>query len=464
MWHRKSPAGMLYFCPKVRNESTMANDVFSDNKVSRAYFKLAIPLVCSMVVTLIYNLADTYFVAQTGDTNIVAGVSLGMPVFTLLMALGNIFGQGGSSLISRLLGQQDTAGARRVSSFCFYGTLIVGVVMAAVMLLARVPLVWLLGASDETFVHASDYYFWLSAGAPIIMLSFIHSNLLRAEGMSRESMTGTILGALVNIVLDPIFISGLGMGAAGAAIATVIGYLCADVCYAVFVVRKSQVLSLDPRRMAISFGHFGQIMGIGIPAAVVNIMQSAAAVLMNQFLLPYGNDKIAAMGIVLKVSMIALLLLTGFAFGGQPLFGFYYGAGDTRRFSALLRFCLGFISGSALVLTAGICLTAPALMRVFMDNEGIIRDGTLMLRWQVITMVFVGFVLLLSILFQSTGKAAPAFILSISRQGVIFAAALIAARQLGGYTGILAAQAIADTITAVVAAGLFYTQLYRELR
>ena len=185
---------------------------------------------------------------------------------------------------------------------------------------------------------------------------------------------------------------------------------------------------------------------------------------MNQFLLPYGNDKIAAMGIVLKVSMIALLLLTGFAFGGQPLFGYYYGAGDKKRFAALLRFCLGFISAAALALTAGICLAAPALMRLFMDNDSIVRDGVVMLRWQVVTMVFVGVVLLLSILFQSTGKAAASFVLSVSRQGVVFALALVAARALAGYTGILAAQAIADTLTALLAAGLFYTQLYRELK
>ena len=215
--------------------------------------------------------------------------------------------------------------------------------------------------------------------------------------------------------------------------------------------------------MVVPARHVGQILSIGIPAAVVNVMQSASAVLVNQFLLPYGNDKIAAMGIVLKVSMIALLLLTGFAFGGQPLFGYYYGAEDKKRFAALLRFCLLFISVSALILTAGICLAAPVLMRVFMDNDGIIQDGSVMLRWQVISMVFVGFVLLMSILFQSTGKATAAFVLSISRQGVIFAAALIVARQLMGYTGILAAQAVADVVTAVIAAGLFYTQLYKEM-
>lgn len=442
----------------------MTNDVFHDTKVSRAYFQLALPLVLSLVVSLVYNLVDTYFVAQTGDTNIVAGVSLGMPMFTLLMALGNMFAQGGSSLISRLLGQQNEKEIRHVSSFCFYGALVLGAVVAALMLLFQGPMVWLLGASEETYSHAAGYYFWLAVGAPIIIVSFIHSNLLRAEGLSRQSMEGTVLGAVVNMVLDPIFISTLGMGAAGAAIATVLGYLASDLAYIVIVARKSQILSMDPRQATVPMGYVGQILGIGIPAAVVNVMQSASAVLVNQFLLPYGNDKIAAMGIVLKVSMIALLLLTGFSFGGQPLFGYYYGAGDKKRLSELLRFCLVFISGLALVLTAGIFLAAPALMGIFMDNDGIIQDGTVMLRWQIITMVFVGFVLLMSILFQSTGKAMAAFILSISRQGVIFAVVLVAARQLAGYQGILAAQAVADGITACIGVQLFYTQLSGELR
>lgn len=442
----------------------MTSDVFQDNRVARAYFKLALPLVLSLVVSLVYNLVDTYFVAQTGDTNIVAGVSLGMPVFTLLMALGNMFAQGGSSLISRLLGQQNEKAIHHVSAFCFYGAIGLGIVVGVLMLLFQTPMVWLLGASEETYVHASGYYFWLAVGAPIIIVSFIHSNLLRAEGLSRQSMEGTILGAVVNMVLDPIFISTLGMGAAGAAIATVIGYLASDIAYIIIVAQKSHILSINPHQVTVPTRYVVQILGIGIPAAVVNIMQSAAAVLVNQFLLPYGNDKIAAMGIVLKVSMIALLLLTGFSFGGQPQFGYYYGAGDKKRMSELIRFCLVFISGLALVLTAGIFLAAPALIGTFMDNDSIIQDGTVMLRWQIVTMVFVGFVLLLSILFQSTGKAMAAFILSISRQGVVFAIILIAARQLVGYNGILAAQAVADVITAGIGAQLFYTQLYKELR
>lgn len=440
----------------------MENEIFNEPRVSKAYMHLSVPLVLSMVVTLIYNLADTFFVAQTNDTNIVAGVSLGAPLFTLLMAVGNIFGQGGSSLISRLLGQKDKEGVRHVSSFCFYATIFAGIIIGIAMLVFRVPLLYVIGANKETFAHASSYYIYLAIGAPAIMLSFIHSNLLRSEGMSKESMAGTIMGAVINIVLDPIFISALGWGAGGAAIATVIGYICSDIFFAIIVVKRSKILSVSIKEFKIPAKHMGQIAGIGIPAAIVNLMQSVSIVLVNQFLLPFGNDKIAAMGIVLKVSMIALLLLTGFAFGGQPLFGYYYGAGDKKRLSELFRFCICFISIMAVFLSVVIILFAPNLMRCFMQNDSIISDGTLMLRWQVATMVFVGIILLMTIVFQSLGKVVGSFILSVSRQGIIFLIVLAVAYYTTGYMGIVVSQAISDVITAVIAVILFRKQLYNE--
>lgn len=440
----------------------MENEIFNEPKISKAYIRLSLPLVFSMVVTLIYNLADTFFVAQTNDTNIVAGVSLGAPVFTFLMALGNIFGQGGSSLISRLLGQQDEQSVRRTSSFCFYVTLITGIIMTAIMLIFRVPLLYLIGANAESFSHASDYYIFLAIGAPAVMLSFIHSNLLRSEGMSKESMVGTISGALVNIILDPIFISMLGWGARGAAIASVIGYLFSDTLFIIIVIKRSKRLSLKPQEIKIPSEHITQIFGIGIPAAISNIMQSISIIFVNQFLLPFGNDKIAAMGIVLKVSMIALLILTGFSFGGQPLFGYYYGSGNKKRLLELFHFCIRFIGSIAVILTALIFSAAPFLMKCFMDNEAIVKDGTIMLRFQVITMTFVGIILLLTIIFQSFGKITGSFILSISRQGIIFLIVLIIAYHTIGYIGIIASQAIADTVTMAIAIMLFYRQLYHE--
>ncbi len=440
----------------------MEKAVFNETKVSKAYLRLAIPLVFSMAVGLIYNLADTFFVAQTNDTNVVAGVSLGMPLFTALMAIGNVYAQGGSSLISRLLGKEDLQGVRHVSSFCFYGAIFTGLIIGIALLVFRVPLLYVLGANEQTYRHASDYFLYLAIGAPVIVLTFIHSNLLRAEGMSKESMLGNVVGSLVNIVLDPIFISVLGWNAAGAALATVIGNLCTDLFFLAVVLKKSKILSVSLREVKIPLEHVGQILGIGVPAAIVNLMSSASSVLINQFLLPFGNEKIAAMGIAMKVSMIVLLLITGLAFGGQPLFGYYYGSGDRKRLSQLLSFCLKFISAVALGLSALVFIAAPLLMRSFMDNDAIVQAGTVMLRWQVSSMVFVGMVLLFTIIFQSSGKVLGSFLLSISRQGVVFLVVILIAYNLLGYYGVVMSQAIADLITAIFAATLFMKQLYRE--
>lgn len=427
------------------------DSLFDTKHLCRSYFKMALPVVLGMVVTLVYNLADTFFIAQTNDTNLIAGVSLCSPVFTALMAFGNIYGQGGSSLISRLLGQQDGEGAKRVSSFCFYIALATGIVLAVVMTTFNRPILTLLGADAETFPHAFAYYIVLVVSAPIMVLSFIHSSLVRCEGMSTESMVWTVLGAVVNIILDPILISGAGMGAMGAAVATVIGYFCSVVFFLWLLHRKSRCLSVKLSLGRVSSGELRQILGVGITAALSNLMQSLCIIVINQFLLPYGNDKIAAMGIVLKINMIAQLILTGFAFGGVPLFGYLYGAGKQVEMKKLIGFCLGFLSAFSLVLTAVLCLFASPLMGAFVQGTVMIATGTEMLRWQAASTVFAGIVLLLTVLFQATGKVGPSFILSISRQGVVFVASLLICTNLFAYNGVLMSQAVADVCSALIA-------------
>lgn len=427
------------------------DSLFDTKHLYRSYFKMAFPVVLGLVVTLIYNLADTFFIAQTNDTNLIAGVSLCSPVFTALMAFGNIYGQGGSSLISRMLGKQDADGVKRVSSFCFYIAMVTGVVLAIVMSVFHKPILSLLGADADTLPHAFDYYIVLVLCAPIMVLSFIHSSLVRCEGMSTESMIGTVIGAVVNIILDPILISAFGMGAMGAAIATVIGYLCSVLYFLWLLHKKSRCLSVNPAQCRVEGDELRQILGVGVTAALSNLMQSLCVIVMNQFLLPYGNDKIAAMGIVLKINMIAQLVLTGFAFGGVSLFGYLYGAGKRSDMKKLVRFCICFLSVFSLVLTAILCLFAAPLMSVFLKYAAMIAAGAEMLRWQAVSTVFAGIVLLLTVLFQSTGKVAPSFVLSISRQGVVFVAALLVCVKLFAYNGVLMGQAVADVVSAIIA-------------
>ena len=218
------------------------DSTFDTNHLYRNYFKMAFPVVFGLVVTLIYNLADTFFVAQTNDTNLIAGVSLCSPVFTALMAFGNIYGQGGNSLISRLLGQNNVNSVKCVSSFCFYIAIATGFILAIILSVLHKPILIMLGADSATLPHAFDYYIILAVCAPVIVLSFIHSNLMRCEGMSTESMIGTILGAVINIILDPILISVVGMGAMGAAVATVMGYFCSVLYFLWLLHKKSKCL------------------------------------------------------------------------------------------------------------------------------------------------------------------------------------------------------------------------------
>ena len=273
--------------------------------------------------------------------------------------------------------------------------------------------------------------------------------------MSTLSMVGTVAGSLLNIVLDPIFISVLGWGASGAAVATVLGYLLTDILCLGFVCRMSAVLSVSIRKARVNRNELGQIFGVGITAALTNFASSACIVFMNQFLLPYGDEKIAALGIVLKVTMIVQLILVGFSFGGVPLFGFLSGAGETKKLRRLLRFCTLFLCGLALVESMAVFLLAEPLLRFFIDNTMIVTDGAIMLKWQIAGMVCCALVLLYTCLFQASGMALNAFLMSLSRQGVLFVAVFLVVTAVAGYNGFLAAQLIADFLSAVLAITLY---------
>ena len=433
---------------------------FASGSLTATWFRLCLPVVLGSIVTILYNLADTYFIAQTGNAMLIAGVSVCSPVFMILMAFGNIFGQGGSSLISRLMGQKRPDEVKRVSAFCFWIALAAGAAVGALLLLLRDPFLALLGSSPDTLPYAREYGTVLLTGAPLIVVNFIHMNLLRCEGMAGLSMCGTVIGAVVNIILDPLLIPG--MGAAGAAVATVIGYLCSDAFLLLIVLRKSASLSVRPR-LTTERKYLRDILSIGFTAAITNIASSVCIILINQKLLAFGDDKIAAMGIVMKVTMIVQMILIGFSFGGIPLFGFLSGAGEKDKIRRLLRFCLAFLGALSLTMTAAVILAAEPLLRLITPDAGLAATAVPMLRWHVAGSVFAGIVMLSTCLCQAAGKAMPALVLSLSRQGIVFFIVLLAASALFGYGGILASQFSADLLSAGLA-GLILKRLLRQLR
>lgn len=441
----------------------MENELFEKSKVSKAYFTLALPVVLSMVISLIYNMADTYFVAKTQNTNLVAAVSLCAPLFTLMVALGDIFGIGGSSIISRLFGQKKDQEANSVNGFCCLGAIVCGVTVTILMLLFKNPLLNLLGANTETMSYASSYYTIIAIGATFIIFQLSPSNIIRTEGLAKESMLGTILGSIINIILDPIFILVLNLGAKGAAIATIIGYIASDILFIYFMNHRSNKLDFKFKKYQISKQEFQQILSIGIPASTTNLMASLATTITNRYLVTFGNDKVAAMGIALKVNMIIMLIMVGFAFGAQPLIGYNYGAKNKERLHQIIRFDILVEVIFAICTSIILGIFAPNIIHCFMQDTQIIETGSTMLRCLIISSPCLGLILVFTTLFQSEGKALPALILSISRQGIIYILIIFIFSQTLGYTGIIISQAISDILTALLAI-LIYMKSKKDLK
>ncbi len=429
----------------------MEQELFARAPIPRAYFKMALPVVLSMLVSLVYNMVDTWFIAQTQNTALVAGVSLCAPMFTLMVAMGDIFGLGGSSLISRLLGQGEAKRVRHVSAFCSYGAIVWGVLVGALMLIFRQPILHLLGASSDTMDSAMAYYSYLALGAPAIIFTLVPSNILRTEGMAVASMVGSITGALVNMILDPIFIFGLNMGAGGAALATVLSNVVSAALLMVLLVAKSQRLSMRLRDCPVQRTELREILVIGVPASITNLMQSFAMTLTNRFLLPYGTENVAALGIALKVNMIVMLIMVGFAFGAQPLLGYNYGANNRERLRGILKFDVLVQLVFSVVMTMVFLIFAPQIIRVFMSDSGVMQAGSRILRCMVITMPLMGIILVCTTLFQAAGKAMPAFLLSISRQGVALLICMVVLSAVFGFYGVILAQAAADVASVILA-------------
>lgn len=424
--------------------------LFEHTSIKKAYFTLALPVVLSMTVTLIYNMVDTFFVAKTQNPDLVAGVSQGAPIFTLMIALGDIFGLGGSSVISRLFGEHRDKTGRYVSGYCFYASIICGIIVTILMVAFQTPFLHLLGASPNTWKYAREYYLVMAWGAPFVIFGLTPTNILRTEGLAVQSMIASMTGTGINIILNPIFIFTCGWGAAGSALATVTSTVIGDIIMVYYTRYKSKKLTTSIKENKISRHLQWEIYAIGIPASITNLMATFATALTNRYLITYGASSVAAMGIALKISMVTNMIVVGLAFGAQPLIGYTYGAKDRKRFNATVRFDIMVIASLAIAMTVLLIIFAPFLIRLFMKDPTIIREGTGMIRWLSSSAVLSGIILVFTTMFQSMGKAVPAFWLSFCRQGLIFALVIILMNSLFGYHGIIAAQPVADLLTFIL--------------
>lgn len=428
-------------------------ELFRTKPVWSLIARMSIPALASILVMLLYNMTDMYFVARTGDDAQVAAVSLVMPVFTVLMAVSTMLGNGACTLIAQALGGEDEARARTCSSLGIWGCFGFGAAFALLCFLFLSPLLDFLGANEDMRAFARLYLLVLAAGAPIILLNHSLGGILRGEGAAKEGMLGGLVSTLTNIVLDPIFISVFGLGVGGAAVATVLGNLAGVGYFVLYGRLHASVLSLRLRHEKKDLPLLGSILALGLPNAVSSTLSGFAATFSNRLLVAYGTGAVAAMGAAGKVTMLITMVQMGVCMGVQPLMAYCHGARDYARMretlqklallSAVLGLVLGLVSFLARRLIISLFLSDPEL-----------RD----LACHIVTITIcsaplMGFFYLGMNYLQASGKALLATVVSALRQGVLLIPLLYLMEALFELDGPPLAHVAADLCSIVISLG-----------
>lgn len=443
----------------MQNKTT---ELFENAPVPKAVIGNIIPSIISMIMVLLYNLADTFFIGQTKNAYMVAAVSIATPVFLIFMAVGMLFGIGGTSLISRMLGEGKGDRAKNTSSFCFWTGLVIGIIAMALIWIFVKPVARLVGASADTMDYTCQYLNIVAAGIPFLIVSNAFSNIIRAEGKAKTAMAGMIIGNLMNIVLDPIMILLLHWNVAGAAVATVIGNIASAAFYLRHLLSKGTILSIRPGDYQAKNKIAAGVCAIGIPASLNSILMSVSNILINNVMTRYGDMAVAGLGVAMKVNMIVVMLLIGLGSGIQPLLGFCYGAGNKKRYLAVLKFSLVLAFGLSLIMTIICYVFAGPLVTAFLDNADAFEFGMSFSRTYILSGPIIGILFVFINAIQSTGAAIPSLILSVSRQGLLYIPILATFSRIFDSARMIAmAQPVTDYLAAALATVLFFLTFHK---
>ena len=399
--------------------------LFERMPVPGAVVQLSLPIVISSLVTILYNLADTFFVGMLNDPVQNAAVTLVYPVTLAFNAVNNLFGVGVSSAMSRSLGAREYEQVRTCSAFGFYGAMISGLVFSLLCTAFHTPLLALLGTDAQTLDATMGYMRWtVWCGALPAILNVVQSYMVRSEGSTLHASIGTMSGCFLNILLDPIFIMpwGLNMGAAGAGLATFLSN-CVACLYFIILARLkkgSTFVTMNPFQLRIlTTKQVRDILGVGIPASIQNLLNVLGTTILNNFTAPYGATAIAAMGISQKLYMIPMQVSLGFSQGIMPLVSYNYASGNRPRMKQAILFALRIIVGSMLLLSAVYFLSAPAMIHAFMDSQEIVAYGTRFLRVMCLGFVFLCTDFLAVGVFQALGMGRNALLFAVCRKLVL---------------------------------------------
>lgn len=449
----------------MKNDKTA---LFETMPVGKALFTMAVPCIVSQLVTMVYNLADTFFIGVSNDPYKVAAASAVGTLYFILTALANLFGVGGGSLLSRLLGEKREAEAKRVSGFSVYGSLAIATVYALVCLIFTEPFARLLGASDNTIGYATAYMFWVVVvGAIPSTISLTMSHLLRSAGYSKESGTGLAIGGISNVILDPIFMFILlpkGNEVTGAAIATLLSNVI-SLCYFLWVyykLRGKVALSLSPSYIRLEKRLIADIFAIGLPSAITTLLANVTSIMKNNITSGYGDIELAAYGIVMKIDMLPLNVGMGLCQGMMPLVAYNYAAGNYPRMKKFTK--AAQVAG---VIMAIVCIVAfeifsPQIIWIFIRDEATIAYGKDFLRIACLATPFIISNFQKIFCLQAMGKGKESLILGVCRQGLFAIPILLTLNHFLGLYGVVSAQLVSDACTFVIST-LLYRKVYNDL-
>lgn len=445
---------------------TENNELFETMPIGRAVLSMSLPMIISQAITIIYNVADTFFVGQMNQPDQVAAITLALPLFYFLTALTNLFGVGGASMVSHYLGLNDRTQAKRCAAFCIWTCIAVSFLYGLLIFALRPVLLPLIGSDADTYPYAYQYIFWtITVGAVPTVFNPMIANLIRAEGYSAQASFGVAFGGILNIVLDPIFIFALHLEIAGAAIATMLSAWAATVYFLVFLYSKRTVtvITMNPRYYTIRETISLQTILIGLPNFVISFMATLSNAVLNPLVAAYSNEALAGIGIAKKIDLLAFAIAQGMTQGTLPLISYNYASGNRQRMMKIIRTTLLYGLVIAFAGMALLLLSAAPLSRLFIDDAATASYSKYFLRVIALTCPTTTLTLLTISVFQATAKKVQPIIISTLRKGLLDIPLMLILNHFFQISGLVWAIPLADWSALAIALVLFVPYI-RKLR
>lgn len=444
------------------NESDKKIILLGTAPIPKALLIMGLPTMLGMMVNAFYNLVDAYFVGGLG-TSQMGAISIAFPLGQVVVGLGLLFGNGAASYISRLLGHNDKEKAGKVTSTALYSSILVGAAVIIVVIIFLNPVLRLLGATESIMPYATTYASIYVISSIFNVFNVTMNNIVTSEGAAKNTMCAMLAGAALNIVLDPVFIYTLDMGVAGAAFATAIAQMFSTLIYIHYILSKKSIFSFSIKECCFSKEIMSEILKIGIPTLIFQLLTSLAITLTNMEAGKYGDSVIASMGSVTRIVSLGGLIVFGFIKGFQPIAGYNFGAKNYDRLHEAIRTTVLWSTMFCVMLGLILVLFPTNIISQFTNGDTLfIEIGQKSLRVNGLSFMLFGFCTVYSSLFLALGKAREGFLLGICRQGICFIPVILIIPMIWGLNGIIYAQPIADVITAIIAA-FMSMQLYKEI-